>query len=218
LNRIFSKSLLAGATFFGTALVLSIGSATWNSTMPHVGTGSGLTSTGWNTLVDNISDLYSRLANFSFSGGYVGIGKTPIVSLDVNGPIMASSSMTSAGAGGGFQAVDRTAAGSAVFYRQGNINRLWDSTYGDVLSYNTSGNVGIGTTTPNASYKLDVNGAINATGLYVNGTAVSGGVPSQYANWTLIWNGGNPGYQTAAWLRSNWGTGIYAVTSTSGYN
>ncbi|MFM7855404.1 MAG: beta strand repeat-containing protein, partial [Flammeovirgaceae bacterium] len=37
------------------------------------------------------------------------------------------------------------------------------------------GNVGIGTSTPNAAYKLDVAGTINATSILVNGQPVSGG-------------------------------------------
>lgn len=43
------------------------------------------------------------------------------------------------------------------------------------LRITESGTVGIGTTTPNSSYKLDVNGSINATGLFVNGVPISGG-------------------------------------------
>jgi len=39
--------------------------------------------------------------------------------------------------------------------------------------YNTS-TVGIGTSTPNTSYKLDVNGTVNCSSLFVNGSAVSG--------------------------------------------
>ena len=38
----------------------------------------------------------------------------------------------------------------------------------------STSNIGIGTSTPGAGYKLDVAGAINATGVYVNGTLISG--------------------------------------------
>lgn len=47
-----------------------------------------------------------------------------------------------------------------------------------------SGNVGIGTTAPNASYKLDVAGVVNATGFKINGVDVSSG------------GGGSPGGST----------------------
>jgi len=42
--------------------------------------------------------------------------------------------------------------------------------------YNTS-TVGIGTATPNTDYKLDVNGTVNCTTLYVGGVQVDGGNP-----------------------------------------
>ena len=42
--------------------------------------------------------------------------------------------------------------------------------------YNTS-TVGIGTSTPNTDYKLDVQGTVNCTELYVGGVAVTGGNP-----------------------------------------
>ena len=44
---------------------------------------------------------------------------------------------------------------------------------GSGFIYNTS-TVGIGTSTPNTSYKLDVNGTVNCSSLFVNGSAVSG--------------------------------------------
>jgi hypothetical protein len=53
------------------------------------------------------------------------------------------------------------------------------------------GNVGIGTATPNAAYKLDVAGTINATSILVNGAPISGGTASQWAT-----NGSNISYAT----------------------
>ena len=63
------------------------------------------------------------------------------------------------------------------------VNRLFVS--------NTTGNIGL-STLPHATYRLDVNGSINATSLYVNGTPVSGGT----SQWTttgsnIYYNAGN---------------------------
>lgn len=44
---------------------------------------------------------------------------------------------------------------------------LWVPSSGNL--YFSTGTVGIGTTTPNVAYKLDVNGIINATNLYIGG-------------------------------------------------
>ncbi len=47
-------------------------------------------------------------------------------------------------------------------------------TIGNSLLFDNGTNVGIGTASPGAGYKLDVNGTVNATGLSINGTAVGG--------------------------------------------
>eukprot|EP00960_Hanusia_phi_P063816 765582-Hanusia_phi.AAC.1 len=51
----------------------------------------------------------------------------------------------------------------------------WDNLYGDAVISNdlkVNGNVGIGTT-PSATYNLDINGSLNCTGLYLNGSAIN---------------------------------------------
>ena len=55
-----------------------------------------------------------------------------------------------------------------------SLTNIW--TDSDTFIYNTS-TVGIGTSTPNTAYKLDVAGTINCTELYVGGVAVDGGNP-----------------------------------------
>src|SRR5260370_27966029 len=63
---------------------------------------------------------------------------------------------------------------------------------GTVLQPN-GGNVGIGTTTP--GYKLDVNGAVNATGLNINGSPLTS---SQWntSGSTINYSAGNVGIGT----------------------
>lgn len=55
------------------------------------------------------------------------------------------------------------------------LSSLWTEDAGGFI-YNTN-TVGIGTSTPNTNYKLDVNGTVNCTSLYVGGTEVTGGNP-----------------------------------------
>jgi|SaaInlStandDraft_7_1057024.scaffolds.fasta_scaffold28188_1 hypothetical protein len=62
-----------------------------------------------------------------------------------------------------------------------NVTSKWENSSltasawseGSGFIYNTS-TVGIGTSTPNTSYKLDVNGTVNCSALYVGGAQVDG--------------------------------------------
>jgi len=54
---------------------------------------------------------------------------------------------------------------SWLWYASGVTFRLWNASAGDLLTANTSGNVGIGTITP--AQKLDVNGYIKGSGLCI---------------------------------------------------
>jgi hypothetical protein len=96
------------------------------------------------------------------ASGNVGVNtSSPAYPLDVNGIINATSIYINGSpfAGGGSQ---WTTSGTNIFY-------------------NAAGAVGIGTATPGSSYKLDVGGVINATGLSVNGTPIITS-PSQWTS------------------------------------
>lgn len=60
-------------------------------------------------------------------------------------------------------------------WENATLSNIWTEDAGGFI-YNTS-TVGIGTSTPNTDYKLDVNGTVNCTTLYVGGAQVTGGSP-----------------------------------------
>jgi len=60
-------------------------------------------------------------------------------------------------------------------WENATLSNIWTEDAGGFI-YNTS-TVGIGTATPNTDYKLDVNGTVNCTALYVGGAQVTGGNP-----------------------------------------
>lgn len=72
----FKKSFYSALVFFGTLVVLSVGYSLVGSlsTADKVGSGSGLTATSWNRIIDGVLDLDMRMlnldtkvSNFSFS-------------------------------------------------------------------------------------------------------------------------------------------------------
>lgn len=70
ISSVIKSSFYSGITFFMTILVLSVGYATLSgglSTADKVGSGSGLTATSWNRIIDGVLDLDTRLSNLSFS-------------------------------------------------------------------------------------------------------------------------------------------------------
>ncbi|HEV2425724.1 MAG TPA: hypothetical protein VGZ29_12925 [Terriglobia bacterium] len=123
----------------------------------------------------------------SGSTAKIGIGTTaPLQILHVNG----SSEILSTGSGAGFKFQDRAGGTSpyGVWYSMGSVARFWRSDLngkgGDVLGITSTGNVGIGTTSP--TNVLQVNGA---TPIYSTGSGGglafqdrSGGT-SPYAQW-----------------------------------
>ncbi|PIN71028.1 hypothetical protein COV77_04190, partial [Candidatus Pacearchaeota archaeon CG11_big_fil_rev_8_21_14_0_20_30_13] len=73
------------------------------------------------------------------------------------------------------------------FYVKGNVNQMgiWSTTLGnDVMSFLSTGNVGIGTTGPN--YKLDVNGTANAYDFKINGTSALTSETNWNANYSTF--------------------------------
>ncbi len=80
-----------------------------------------------------------------------------------------------------------TRSNSNLYFATNDVNQM-------ILK--TNGYFGINTLTPN--YQLDVNGIINATGLYINGTPFSGGT-SQWSNSAsnIFFNTGNVGIGTS---------------------
>jgi hypothetical protein len=78
------------------------------------------------------------------------------------------------------------------------FNNIWDGTGTDIMRLANNGNVAIGTS-PHATYKLDVNGTINATSILVGGAAISGSKWTAGATATNIYySAGNVGIGTSA--------------------
>lgn len=75
----WKNGIISGFAFFLTVTILSVGYAALSgglSTSDLVSTGSGLTATSWNRLVNGVLELDSRTAPISSSAGSVGIGTT----------------------------------------------------------------------------------------------------------------------------------------------
>jgi hypothetical protein len=102
---------------------------------------------------------------YNSNSGNVGIGvTTPSQKLEVNGAVSSIGSIAA------YLTYDRSTSGYGGFYRTGGVNRLWDNTFGDVLSFDSTGKVGIGTNSPAAKLHV-VRPASNAV-------AVSSRAPS----------------------------------------
>lgn len=84
MESLLRKSAYAAFTFFGVLCVLSVGYSAYSGLSP-VTSGTPLTVGLWTQVKDNFDDVNSRLSNFSFSSGNVGIGvASPTAKLQVN--------------------------------------------------------------------------------------------------------------------------------------
>ena len=87
----FKSGIITGFSFFLTVTILSIGYAAFSSGLSlsdKVGTGSGLSSSSWNKIIDSLLELDGRTSGITSSGGNIGIGaSSPTTKLDVAGSV-----------------------------------------------------------------------------------------------------------------------------------
>jgi len=129
--------------------VLTVGYATLSTgltTADRVGTGSGLTSSSWNRIVNGVLELDTRTTSISASGGNVGIGTTsPNAALEVNGQRIRVTNGTDPG----IELSNGSAVKGYLFYStSGDYIGLRHASANPQLALSSNGNVGIGTASP----------------------------------------------------------------------
>ena len=158
--------------------------------------GSGLSLTGTTLSLSagaGTSQWTSGTSLIYYNDGNVGIGTTaPARRLHLHNNTASTSAFiqftdgtTTAATSRGSIIGKQTTQDLLIYNYQGgaNIHFGTASTTGTLVERMTiqgNGNVGIGKTNPSASYKLDVNGAINATALHVNGVALAGQIQADW--------------------------------------
>ncbi|MBS1541459.1 MAG: tail fiber domain-containing protein [Bacteroidetes bacterium] len=132
---------------------------------------------------------------YNTNSGYVGIGtNSPVYNLDIFGvnPILRirntsapNSSIIQADASGvvGFFRSDITPIPAVRMGSSSNYDFYLAANNTNWMVIKTTGKVGINTSTPN--FQLDINGSINATSYYLNGSPFTGG-----SGWSLTGNAG----------------------------
>jgi hypothetical protein len=135
-------------------------------------------------------------------GGNIGIGtNAPTQKLEVAGTGLFKGTTLTGPTGAGLYILDQNIVSlngvnaRDLSVQAQNLKFFTGTTYAEKMRIDLNGNVGIGNVNP--IYKLDVNGEINATGLRINGTPISGGGGSQWTGTSSIYyNGGNVGIGT----------------------
>ncbi|MDD5197600.1 MAG: hypothetical protein PHN60_01930 [Candidatus Gracilibacteria bacterium] len=175
------NSIYSALIFFGTLIVLSVGYGLVGnlSIADKVESGSGLTATSWNRIIDGVLDLNTRLSNLSFSGGNVGIGTTnPNTNLEISGGDTGISIHgTNRGRiniftpnQSGWQIEVADVAGNQP---AGYLGFTESGVSGGRLILAKGGNVGIGTVNP--SQRLDLGGGAIGDGNIGGGIKIGGG-------------------------------------------
>ena len=142
--------------------------------------------------VNNIPIVSSKWetsgTTIEYNGGSVGIGTSAFsYKLNVNGSINATSILVNGAT------LDYNALNNKPIILIPSTTNLQLATGYNFL---VGGNVGIGTTN-SATYKVDVNGSLNATNLFIGGTALSGSKWTTTPSTTNIYyNAGNVGINT----------------------
>ena len=157
----WKNSVYSAVLVFGTLSALSIGYSALSGGLTlgdKVGTGSGLTASSWNKIVDGVVELDGRTAGIFSAGGNVGIGTmAPWAQLAINSANTDNTSIRidNTAAGGRNFALVSTANSSSINWGKFSIS---DSTANMAprLVIDASGNTGIWTATPKA--KLEVAG------------------------------------------------------------